>query len=148
MNAQLAPLYTAHLATLSTHADLALALGGFDHLLIAAGTPLGKFLDDQDYPFVANPHFRHWLPLADAPGSWIAYTPGSRPKLVFVQPRDYWHVVPQAPHGYWVEHLDIVTVRSAEEAVAHLPKGHSAVVAPACPAIDGVTTNNPQPVLD
>ncbi len=148
MNAQLAPLYTAHLATLCTHADRALALGGFDHLLIAAGTPPGKFLDDQDYPFVANPHFRHWLPLADAPGSWIAYTPGSRPKLLFVQPRDYWHVVPQAPHGYWVEHFDIVTMRSAEEAVAHLPKGHSAVVASACPAIDGVTANNPQPVLD
>ena len=148
MNAPLAPLYSAHLATLRTHADQALALGGFDHLLIAASTPLRKFLDDQDYPFVANPHFRHWLPLTDAPGSWLAYTPGSKPKLVFVQPRDYWHVVPEAPHGYWVEHFDIVTVRSAAEAVAQLPKGRSAVLAPACPAIDGVTVNNPQAVLD
>ncbi len=143
-----AALYPAHLATLRTRADRALALGGFDHLLIAASTPLRKFLDDQDYPFVANPHFRHWLPLTDAPGSWIAYTPGAKPKLVFVQPRDYWHVVPEAPHGYWVEHFDIVTVRSAAEAVAQLPKGHSAVLAPACPAIDGVTVNNPQAVLD
>ena len=148
MNAPLASLYPAHLATLRTRADQALALGGFDHLLVAASTPLGKFLDDQDYPFVANPHFRHWLPLTDAPGSWIAYTPGSKPKLVFVQPRDYWHVVPEAPHGYWVEHFDIVTVRSAAEAVAQLPKGRSAVLAPACPAIDGVTVNNPQAVLD
>lgn len=148
MNAPLAALYPAHLATLRTRADQALALGGFDHLLVAAGTPLGKFLDDQDYPFVANPHFRHWLPLTDAPGSWIAYTPGAKPKLVFVQPRDYWHVVPQAPHGYWVEHFDIVTVRSAAEAVAQLPQGHNAVLAPACPAIDGVTVNNPQAVLD
>ena len=148
MNAPLASLYPAHLATLRARADQALALGGFDHLLIAASTPLGKFLDDQDYPFVANPHFKHWLPLTDAPGSWIAYTPGSRPKLVFVQPRDYWHVVPEAPHGYWVEHFDIVTVRSAAEAVAQLPRGHGAVLAPACPAIDGVTANNPQAVLD
>lgn len=148
MNAPLAPLYSAHLATLRTHADQALALGGFDHLLIAAGTPPGKFLDDQDYPFVASPHFKHWLPLTDAPGSWIAYTPGAKPKLIFVQPRDYWHVVPQAPHGYWVEHFDIVTVRSAQEAAAQLPKGRSAVIAPACPAIDGVTVNNPQAVLD
>ncbi|MBD8897499.1 Xaa-Pro dipeptidase [Rhodanobacter sp. DHG33] len=148
MNAPLAPLYSAHLATLRTHADQALALGGFDHLLIAAGTPPGKFLDDQDYPFVASPHFKHWLPLTDAPGSWIAYTPGAKPKLIFVQPRDYWHVVPQAPHGYWVEHFDIVTVRSAQEAAAQLPKGRSAVIAPACPAIDGVTVNNPHAVLD
>ena len=148
MNAPLASLYPAHLATLRTRADQALALGGFDHLLVAAGTPPGKFLDDQDYPFVANPHFRHWLPLTDAPGSWIAYTPGAKPRLVFVQPRDYWHVVPQAPHGYWVEHFDIVTVRSAAEAVAQLPKGRSAVLAPPCPAIDGVTVDNPQAVLD
>ena len=148
MNAPLASLYPAHLASLRTRAERALALGGFDHLLIAAGTPPGKFLDDQDYPFVANPHFRHWLPLADAPGSWIAYTPGHTPKLVFVQPRDYWHVVPQAPHGYWVEHFEIVTVRSAEEAVAQLPQGRSAVIAPACPAMAGVTANNPQAVLD
>ncbi|BFI97277.1 MAG: Xaa-Pro dipeptidase [Rhodanobacter sp.] len=148
MNAPLASLYTAHLATLRQCADRALALGGFDHLLVAAGSPPGKFLDDQDYPFVANPHFKHWLPLTDAPDSWIAYTPGAKPKLIFVQPRDYWHVVPEAPHGYWVEHFDIVTVRSKEDAVAQLPKGRGAVVAPACPAIDGVTADNPQAVLD
>src|SRR6185437_15902723 len=148
MHDRLAPLYPHHLAIVRERADRALALGGFDHLLIAAGTPLGKFLDDQDYLFVANPHFRHWLPLTDAPGSWITYTPGSKPKLVFVQPRDYWHVVPEVPHGYWVEHFDIVTVRSAAEAVAQLPNGRGAVLAPACPAIDGVTVNNPQAVLD
>lgn len=148
MNARLAPLYAQHLATLRERADKALALGGFDHLLVAAGTPLGKFLDDQDYPFVVNPHFKHWLPLIDAPGSWIAYTPGAKPKLVFVQPRDYWHVVPEAPHGYWVEHFDIAIVRSAAEAVAQLPKGRRAVIAPACPSVDGVEANNPQPVLD
>ncbi len=148
MHDSLAPLYPQHLATVREHADKALAAGGFDHLLIAAGTPLRKFLDDQDYPFVINPHFKHWLPLTDAPGSWIAYTPGAKPKLIFVQPRDYWHVVPEAPHGYWVEHFDIVIVRNADEAVAQLPAGKSAVLAPACPAIDGVAINNPQTVLD
>ena len=62
--------------------------------------PTEKFLDDQDFPFAVNPHFKHWLPLTDAPGSWIIHSPGSKPKLVFLQPRDYWHVVPQAPQGY------------------------------------------------
>ncbi|WP_426702020.1 Xaa-Pro dipeptidase [Rhodanobacter sp. Col0626] len=146
MHDPLASLYPHHLTTVRERADKALAAGGFDHLLIAAGTPLRKFLDDQDYPFVANPHFKHWLPLIDAPGSWIAYTPGSKPKLIFVQPRDYWHVVPEAPHGYWVEHFDIVIVRSAAEAIAQLPAGKCAVIAPN-PAIDGVEVNNPQPVL-
>jgi Xaa-Pro dipeptidase len=144
----IASLYSRHLDTVRERADQALALGGFDHLLIAAGSPLRKFLDDQDYPFLVSPHFKHWLPLTDAPGSWIAYTPGSKPKLVFVQPRDYWHVVPQAPNGYWVEHFDVVIVRSADEALAQLPAGRRAVIAPACPGLDGVDINNPAIVLD
>jgi Xaa-Pro dipeptidase len=147
MHDQLALLYPHHLATLRQRADRVLETAGFDHLLIAAGTPLRKFLDDQDYPFVANPHFKHWLPLTDAPGSWIAYTPGTKPKLVFVQPRDYWHVVPEAPHGYWVEHFDVTIVRSAADAVAQLPGGRCAVIAPN-PTIDGITVNNPPPVVD
>lgn len=148
MNQALAPLYAQHIATLRQRADKALAKGGFDHLLIAAGTPLRKFLDDQDYPFVANPHFRHWLPLTNAPGSWVVYTPGSKPKLIFVQPRDYWHVVPAAPSGYWVDQFDIATVRTTAEAVALLPKGNRAVIAPECPSIDGVEANNPETVVN
>ncbi|MFZ0871767.1 MAG: Xaa-Pro dipeptidase [Rhodanobacter sp.] len=148
MHDSLASLYPQHFSTLLRRADAALELGSFDHLLIAAGTPLRKFLDDQDYPFVVSPHFKHWLPLTDAPGSWIAYTPGSKPKLIFVQPSDYWHVVPEAPHGYWVDHFDIVIVRSAADAVAQLPAGKRAVIAATCPTLDGVEANNPTAVLD
>jgi len=144
----LAPLYAQHLTTLRERAEQALARGGFDHLLIAAGQPGTKFLDDNHYPYAVNPPFKHWVPLTDAPGSWIAYTPGAKPKLVFLQPRDYWHVVPEAPTGYWVEHFDIVTVRTAEEAVAQLPTRHAAVIAEACPPLAGLEVNNPQVVLD
>ncbi|MGN6282534.1 Xaa-Pro dipeptidase [Frateuria sp.] len=149
MTENLAPLYAQHLATLRERADNALALGGFDRMLIAAGKPLNKFLDDQDFPFVSNPHFRHWLPLTDAPGSWIVYEPGAKPKLVFVQPRDYWHVVPAAPSGYWVDQFDIQVVRSDADAIAALPKqGRNAVIGPACPPIAGVEANNPEPVMN
>ncbi|MFS8137417.1 MAG: Xaa-Pro dipeptidase [Thermomonas sp.] len=143
-----ASLYPQHLAILRERADRALAIGGFDHLLIAAGMPLRKFLDDQDYPFTVSPHFKHWVPLIDAPGSWIAYSAGSKPRLVFLQPRDYWHVVPQAPQGYWVDHFDIVIVRTAIEALAHLPTGRCAVIAPADPLLDETTAYNPADVLD
>jgi len=147
---RLAPLYSQHLATLCERADKALALGGFDHLVIAAGTPLRKFLDDQDYPFVANPHFRHWLPLTDTPGSWIVYTPGKTPRLIFLQPKDYWHVVPAAPSGYWVEHFDIEIVREATDAVALLPGAETrrAIIGSECPTVPGAEANNPQAVLD
>ena len=147
---RLASLYPQHLATVRERADKALALTGHDHLLIAAGLPPRKFLDDQDYPFVASPHFRHWLPLTDAPGSWIVHTPGQRPRLVFLQPRDYWHVVPEAPSGYWVEHFDIAVVRTVEEAVAQLPGAQTrrAVIAPDQPALAGIEAGHPQDVLD
>ena len=38
------------------------------------------------------------LGAADArPDSWLVYTPGQRPKVIYLQPFDYWHVVPSAP---------------------------------------------------
>ncbi|HKU78409.1 MAG TPA: Xaa-Pro dipeptidase, partial [Rhodanobacteraceae bacterium] len=122
----LSALYPAHLAEIEKRSADALAACGRDTLVVAAGMPHGWFLDDQDYPFKVNPHFLHWLPLTDAPGSWIVYTPGAKPKLVFLQPHDYWHVVPAAPAGYWTEHFDIVTIGKAADARPHLPKDPAA----------------------
>lgn len=148
MTPTLAPLYADHLATVTQRADEALARGGFDHLVIAAGMPGIKFLDDNHYPYAVNPPFKHWLPLTRAPGSWIVYSPDAKPRLIFLQPRDYWHVVPEAPSGYWVEHFDVTIVRTAEEAVAQLPKQRVAVIGEACPPIAGLEANNPQAVID
>ena len=143
-------LYAEHLATLKTRTDKALLREGFDHLVIAAGQPTDQFLDDRPYPFAVNPQFKHWLPLTKAPGSWIVYTPGRRPKLVFLQPHDYWHVVPDAPAGYWVEHFEIVTIREAKDARAHLPNdaARCATIGESSAALDGFAPNNPQGVLD
>jgi Xaa-Pro dipeptidase len=144
------PLYAEHLAVLTARADTALERGGFEHLVIAAGQPAYYFLDDRPAPFVANPHFRHWLPVTRAPGSWLVHTPGRKPKLVYLQPRDYWHVVPEAPAGYWAPHFDIVVIREAKDARAHLPKNAArcAVIGEAGAALDGFAANNPQAVLD
>ncbi|MEO7051237.1 MAG: Xaa-Pro dipeptidase, partial [Rhodanobacter sp.] len=148
MHDRLATFYPQHLATVRKHAERALALGGFDHLLLAAGMPGIKFLDDNHYPYAVSPPFKHWLPLNNAPGSWIAYTPGAKPKLVFLQPRDYWHVVPDAPNGYWVDQFEIVIVRNAEEAAAELPKGNCATIAEPDAVVAGIEVNNPGVVLD
>jgi Xaa-Pro dipeptidase len=150
MNDALAALYPQHLATLRERADTALARGGFDHLVVPAGRPITRFLDDQDYPFAVNPHFKHWLPLLDAPGSWLVYTPGNKPKLVFLQPRDYWHVVPEATSGYWVDHFDIVVVRKPADATAELPATLSrcAIIGDQYCALNDVQANNPPAVID
>ncbi len=148
--ALLSQLYPAHLATLHHRASVALERGGFDHLVIAAGQPRYQFLDDMPYPFQVNPHFKHWLPVTKAPGSWIVVTPGQRPKLIYLQPHDYWHVVPDVPAGYWVEHFDIVIVREAREAAAHLPGQveRCAILGEDVAAVGAHVPNNPQGVLD
>lgn len=144
------PLFAEHLATLKQRSDVALARGNFDHLVVPAGATRYQFLDDRDYPFFVNPHFKHWLPVTKAPGSWLVYTPGRKPKLVYLQPADYWHVVPDAPAGYWVEHFEIVVIREAAEASAHLPKDKArcAIIGEANAALDGYAPNNPQAIID
>src|SRR5690606_10534494 len=107
----------------------------------------------REYPFAANPQFRHWLPLTRHPGCWLVVTPGQRPRLVYLQPRDYWHVVPQAPAGEWVEHFDIVVIRTPDEALKHLPRNaqRCAILGEAQSALGqygAFRPNNPQPVLD
>jgi len=143
-------LYAEHLATLKARADAALALAGRDHLVIASGTPRYQFLDDRPYPFAVSPWFKHWVPVTKAPGSWLAYTPGKKPKLIYLQPHDYWHVVPEAPAGYWVEHFDITIIREAGEAAQHLPKdvARSAIVGEDNAAVGAYTQDNAGAVLD
>jgi len=62
------------------------------------------------------------LPVTKAPESWLVHTPGKNRKLMYLAPHDYWHVVPDAPAGYWVEHFQIAIIREPKQALAHLPK--------------------------
>jgi Xaa-Pro dipeptidase len=141
--------YRAHLDTLLQRADTALARGGFEHLLIAAGVEKYHFLDDRPYPFQVNPHFKAWLPLLQHPHSWIAYTPGQRPRLICHLPDDYWHLPPAPPAGEWLEHFELRMIRAPAEAAAHLPPAAgSAILGEADAALEGYVPNNPAGVLD
>jgi len=150
MNAtDLAALYPQHLATLRARADEALSRCGREHLVVPSGRSHYHVFDDRDYPFVANPHFKHWLPLTTLTDSWLVYTPGQRPRLVYLQPHDYWHVVPEAPSGWWVEHFDVQVIRTPEEARPLLPPAaRSAIIGEANSALGDYLPDNPQPALD
>ena len=130
--------FRSHLDAHAARVDAALAKAGYEHLLVASGVEKMRFLDDMPYPFKANPQFKAWLPLTRNPGSWLLYSPGARPKLIYLQPRDYWHVVPQAPAGDWTEHFDIVVIRTPEEALPHLPADaeHCAILGEAQSALE------------
>ena len=148
LHAELATTFPSHIETAQRRATEALARGGFEHLLIPAGVLRYQVFDDRDYAFAVNPNFKFWVPITDAPGSWIAFTPGHKPKLIYMQPHDYWHTVPADPSGYWVDAFDIVIIRDAAEAAKHLPQGKSAILAEDNAGLDGFTPNNPQAVLD
>ncbi|MET0290673.1 MAG: Xaa-Pro dipeptidase [Pseudoxanthomonas sp.] len=144
-----APLYAEHLRVLKQRADVALERGGFDHLVIPSGTQHAKLFDDQDYPFFVNPQFKAWLPLLRVPHSWIVYTPGQRPQLIFLQPFDYWHAVPDAPSGWWVEHFDIHIIRKPDQALALLPRdaARCAILSEPQSTLGAFAPNNPEAVL-
>ncbi len=146
----IAELYAQHFAELQRRTEQALARGGFDHLVVPSGTLHYQVFDDRDYPYAANPQFKAWVPLTRNPGSWLVATPGQTPKLIYLQPFDYWHVVPQAPSGWWVEHFDVIVIRTAEEALAHLPKdpARCAILGEPLSKLGEYTPNNPQPVID
>ena len=117
-------LFEAHLRTLRARTDEALAACGFDSLAIHSGRLWMQFLDDQPYPFKVNPQFKAWVPILDAPDCWILYQPSKPIRLLYLQPRDYWHKVPANPQGYWTSHFAIDVIRDAGEArgtIARMP---------------------------
>ena len=120
-NPALGALFGSHLQTIASRHDHALEQAGASHAVIYSGNPKLAFLDDYHYPFKANPHFISWAPLTALPFSYIVYTPGETPILIYYQPHDYWHVVPGEPDGYWSSHFDIRVVHSTDEIAAHLP---------------------------
>jgi Xaa-Pro dipeptidase len=141
-------LYADHINVLQNRADTALARGGFDHLVIPSGTLHYQAFDDRDYPYAVNPQFKAWLPLTRTPGSWIVYTPGRRPTVIYLQPFDYWHSVPETPSGAWTAHFDIVVIRTPDEALAHLPDpARSAILGEPQSALGPYVPNNPPAVI-
>ena len=120
MPASRTELYDEHVRIQKSRTDAALAACGFDALAIYAGRAPLKFLDDQAYPFVVNPHFRLWTPQADAADCWVVYRPGAKLQLIFLQPVDYWHKPPAVPTEDWTRHFEIAVIRNASEARSHI----------------------------
>jgi Xaa-Pro dipeptidase len=116
-------LYAAHLQRLSAVSTAALAAAGLPALVVGAGQLHYQFLDDRAYPFVANPHFKAWVPVLDAPGSWLVHEPGKAPVLLFHQPVDYWHAPPAPLAGEWARHLEVRVIHDAAAARHHVPPG-------------------------
>jgi Xaa-Pro dipeptidase len=151
MTADLDSLFPAHVAELRRRADAALQAGTCDGLVVYSGRARYTFLDDRPYPFVVSPHFKHWVPVTDAPDCFVVYTPGARPRLCYFQPADYWHRPPQLPGGAWQREYDIEVVRdvAAARALLGLASGRHAFIGEWQPEFEGwgFAVVNPQAVI-
>ena len=128
MDDALTTIYTAHVTILKLRHDIALSASKFDHALIYSGGLHYQFLDDMPYPFKVNPHFKNWVPVGDTAGSFVLYTPGMKPKLIWYQPVDYWHKVVGAPQEEWIEKFEVVMIADPDEARQHIPRGRIAFI--------------------
>jgi Xaa-Pro dipeptidase len=111
-----------HLERLCTGVARALEAGRFGHLLVHSGSLLTVFEDDRTYPFEAHAPFKVWVPQADVPDSFVFFTPGKRPQLLFHSPVDYWYKPAALPQGYWTQHFDIQPVADRAAARKALPQ--------------------------
>jgi Xaa-Pro dipeptidase len=124
-------LYLEHLQTVMQRTDRSLAAAGFDALVIQAGSPPTQFLDDQDYPYKVNPHFKAWVPIVDNPHCLLVYQPGARARLLFYQPNDYWHKAASLPREPWASAVDVTAMPDPAKASVYWAKlGRIAFIGP------------------
>ncbi|GGW65800.1 Xaa-Pro dipeptidase [Alishewanella tabrizica] len=121
MNLTYQQLYKEHITELQQRTRNVLARENLDALVIHSGQAKRKFLDDMDYPFKANPHFKAWLPVIDNPHCWLLVDGINKPKLIFYRPKDFWHKVPDEPNDYWAEYFDIQLLEKANMVETLLP---------------------------
>jgi Xaa-Pro dipeptidase len=138
--------YAAHLEGVMQRTDQSLSASGFDALVILAGRPPLQFLDDQDYPYKVNPQFKAWVPIVDNPRCVLIYAPGTRPKLLFYSPNDFWHKPAAMPEGAWTSSIDLIPMEDDSKASAHWAKlGRVALLGPEVAAdLAGAAVNPPE----
>ncbi len=122
-------LYANHIETISTTFDRALEHSGANWVLIPSGSARIAFLDDRPYEFMANPHFKYWVPLTQLEHSYVIYQRGERPTLVYYQPADFWHMTPEDPSGFWTPHFDIKVIADPNDVGKLLPQNRETGIA-------------------
>ncbi len=124
-------LYREHLQVMMRRADRVLAACGFDAMVVHAGSASTQFLDDQDYPYKVNPHFKAWVPITDNSRSVLIYRPGNTPTVLFHQPDDFWHKPTPMPQGAWIREIELLPLPRPSEACVHWAKlGRTAFIGP------------------
>ena len=145
-------LFADHIDLKLTQIHDVLQKHGKDAAIIPAGVPQPVYWDDNYYPFKANFHFSLFVPVGPLPNSYLIISKGEQPTLVYYQPADYWHVVPDDPDPAWAKHFAIHVVRTTDEWTNYVPNNSGTTVwlgEPEAEASDicGVENINPNAVV-
>lgn len=124
----LSSLYGAHISELQSRTKKALIRENKAGLVIHSGQDLRIFLDDMNYPFKVNAHFKAWLPIVKTPNCWLLVNGEDKPTLIYYQPVDFWHKVTPLPNDYWNEYFNVILLKSPAEVEQHLPYDKSELV--------------------
>ncbi|MEM7218906.1 MAG: Xaa-Pro dipeptidase [Pseudomonadota bacterium] len=127
-----------HIAAVAHTWQAALAAEALDTVIVSAGSATYYFRDDQAPPQRVNPHFAQWFPDAAVEHCELVVG-GSKPKLLFYQPADFWHQPPSVPA--WADaHFDVEVHASLET----LSRSREE----ACAGSNAVAHIGPQPLTD
>jgi len=108
----LTSLYAAHLDELARRTAGVCERHGLDGLVLHSGTPQQKTsFDDQFWPLVTVPFFKHWLPLA-VEGCALLVVPGDKPTLFYNVERGFWEGPPEPESDHFWPFFRVVEVRS------------------------------------
>lgn len=144
--------FRQHFSLLCERFDRLLAAQDLDTIAIHAGQPKRHFLDDTEYPFKPNPHFKALCPLMDSAHCWIIVRVGRKPTLVLFSPEDFWHETRRIDHEDWIDMFHVELIASPSDVETHLPydKARTAYLGEHIEVAQalGLTNVNPEAVLN
>jgi Xaa-Pro dipeptidase len=117
-------LFSEHISYLQNEYNKILEKNNIEHLIIHSGQLKYAFLDDLQYPFKVNPHFKYFVPVTNNPNCFLHIRKAEKPVLYYYNPTDFWHEQAGDPEGFWVNEFDIkiiTNVDQAKEKLSNLP---------------------------
>ncbi|RUO43675.1 Xaa-Pro dipeptidase [Aliidiomarina taiwanensis] len=119
---ELQTLFPAHIAEMTLRSKTLCEREGYELLAIHAGQLKRAFLDDMEYPFKANPHFKSWCPLDNLPHSWVVFNPNlNKPTLVILHSEAFWYEQPNLSTAPWVRMFHVELIARPDQVDRILP---------------------------
>lgn len=149
---QPADQFSDHFKQLRQRYDRVLMANDLEVLAIHAGQVKRHFMDDSEYMFRVNPHFKTLCPQLDAAHSWVLLRPGQKPTLIFFAAEGYWQKAPVIDYADWLPmfHVELISTPHAIE--RHLPydKSHTAYLGEHIEVAQalGIMDVNPEPIVN